>query len=185
MKWRMIVFPVILAAATGMHGSLAQAPAAKFDQRVQVEVVRAKKTRIEGGDFDDKNDRIVLNVKFTNSDTATAYSDCKAELYIWAEHILNRKAFKLLGKEQFTFSLPARGTHTFTSTEVETAWDRTGAAFGAKYDGWVIVVRNAEGAILMKKATTPSWLPVAEKLGDLSAGTSYNRDLKVAPISRR
>ncbi|HEX8311765.1 MAG TPA: hypothetical protein VF614_10630 [Chthoniobacteraceae bacterium] len=180
----MIVLFGFLAVAAG-NDSLAQAPAAKFDQRVQVEVVRAKKTRIEGGDFDDKKDRIILKVKFTNSDTAVAYNDCKAELYIWAEHILNRKAFLLLGKEQFTFSLPARGTHTFTSTEVETAWDKTDARFGAKYDGWVIVVRDAQGAILMKKATTPAWLPVAEKLGDLQAGKSYDRDLKVITMSNR
>ena len=185
MKWCLMALPLILVATAGVNSSMAQAPAAKFDQRVQVEVVRAKKTRIEGGDFDDKRDRIVLKVKLTNSDTAAAYNDCKGELYIWAEHIVNRKAFKLLGKEQFTFSLPARGTHTFTSTEVETAWDKTDAIFGAKYDGWVLVVRDSEGTILLKKATTPVWLPVAEKLRDLQAGTSYDRDLKVVPVSRR
>jgi hypothetical protein len=184
MKWCPIALSVFLVVAATVASSRAQAPAPKFDQRVQLDVTRAKKTRIEGGDADDKVDRIVLKAVFINNDIATSYKDCKAEIYVWAEHIVNRKAYKLLGKEHFTFSLAPRESHTFTTAEVETAWDKTVARFGAKYDGWVVVVRDEAGTVLMKKSTSPMWLPVAEKLSDLTVGKSYNRDLKVVPMTR-
>jgi hypothetical protein len=184
MKRCTIALTAFLAVAASMTSSRGQAPAPKFDQRVQLDVTRAKKTRIEGGDFDDKIDRVVLKVVFTNTDTATSYNDCKAEVYVWAEHIVNRKAYKLLGKEQFTFSLPPREAHTFTTAEVQTAWDKTQARFGAKYDGWVVVVRDESGAVLMKKSTSPMWLQIVEKLGELQVGKSYDRDLKPVPTVR-
>jgi hypothetical protein len=57
--------------------------------------------------------------------------------------------------------------------EVVTKWDKTEAKFGAKYDGWVCVVRDAEGKVIMKKASSNAWLPVADRL-------NYDRQLKTA-----
>ena len=86
----------------------------------------------------------------------------------------------LLLKENFTFSLPARGTHEFSTEEAVTRYDTTGARFGAKYEGWVLVVRDKSDKIIMTKASPPSWLPVADKLNTLTVKSSYGHDLKPA-----
>lgn len=149
-----------------------------FDQRVKVEAIRSKKTRIEGGDFDDKIDRIVFNLKFTNTDTQTAFLDCKADFYVLAQNIVNRRAYQLLGAEKLSISLPARATQEIATAEVTTAFDTTGARFGAKYDGWVLVVYDSTGKVIMKKATNPSWLQVAEKMGTLEVKSFFDQNLK-------
>jgi hypothetical protein len=167
--------------------SQAQLPSSfsTFDQRVQVEAIRARRLRTEGGDFDDKMDRITFNVKLTNSDTKATFNDCKAEFYVFAESILNRKAYLLLGVDRSSFSLPPRAVHEFPTQEVATQWDTTGARFGAKYDGWVLVVRDSTDKVIMKKASNPGWLPVADKLNTLKPKLYYGRDLRPITVGVR
>lgn len=182
MKWTLPF--VCAAAAVFTSAPVAEAQTPTFEQRVQVEVVRDKKTRVQGGDFDDRTDRISFTLKLTNTDTKVAFADCKAEFFVFAQSILNRKAFQLLGSDKFDFSLAPRGVHTFVSTEVVTMWDKTGAKFGSQYDSWVLVVRDKDGKVLLKKSTSPTWLPVADKLGGLQKDSFYERDLKPVKMSR-
>jgi hypothetical protein len=163
----------------------AQAPAAVppaqvalAAQKLVVEPIRAKRTRIAGGDFDDKNERITFNVKLTNPDAKIPLNDLKAEFYVFAQDIVDRKVFRLLGKDESPFSLPARGTHAFTTAEVTTFYDTTDARFGYRYEGWAIVIRDSAGKILFKKATTPNWANGAEQLSQLAPGNTFDRDLK-------
>lgn len=125
----------------------------KFKDRVTAEVVRSKKTRIEGGDWDDKTDRIVLKVKLTNSDPKIEFNNLKGEIYIFAKGIVDSRSIKLLGSEKFDFSLSARGEHELQTHEVVTAYDTTDARFGYQYQGWIVRIRDASGALLLEKAT--------------------------------
>jgi hypothetical protein len=147
-------------------------------QKLVVEPIRAKRTRIAGGDFDDKNERITFNVKVTNPDARIPLNDLKAEFYVFAQYVVDRKVFRLLGKDESPFSLPARGTHTFTTAEVTTFYDTTDARFGYRYEGWAIVIRDSAGKIVFKKATTPNWATGAEQLSQLTPGNVFDRDLK-------
>lgn len=141
------------ATATSTPSSAQIALAA---QKITVDAVRNKKTRIAGGDFDDKTDQISFTVKLTNPDTRISLNDLKAEFYVLAQGMANRKSFELLGRDESSFSLPPRGTHSFVTGEVTTVWDNTGAIFGSKYDGWAILIRDKDGNLLLKKATSPT-----------------------------
>jgi hypothetical protein len=159
------------------------APRVSFEQRVRIEAVRDKKTRVQGGDLDDKTDSISFTIKLMNNDTRAAFENCHGEFYVFAQSILNRKAFQLLGAEKFGFSLPPRGSHSFTSAEVVTRWDSTDARFGAKYDAWVLVVRDATDKVICKKSSSPTWLSVADRMKTLSANGFYDRNLQ--PVKGR
>jgi hypothetical protein len=174
------VFGIAFLIVSSDPESSAQSPGSQFETRVQLQVNRSKSTRIAGGDWDDKTDRISFSAKFINGDTRQAFDQCQSEFYVFAQSILNPRAFRLLQGERFTFSLPARGTHTQQTPEVVTKWDKTEAKFGAKYDGWVCVVRDAEGKVIMKKASSNAWLPVADRLNELTVGQYYDRQLKTA-----
>jgi hypothetical protein len=176
---------LLILTVGGTSPALSQAPPAPaqnspllFEQRVQIDAQRNKKTRIQGGDWDDKTDQISFIVKLTNTDTRIAFNDCKAEFYIFGQSVIDRKAYQLLGSERFGFSLAPRAIHTFSTQEATTRWDSTVARFGAKYDGWALIVRDSADQVICKKSTNAQWMAVADKLKTLAVGKFYDRTLK-------
>lgn len=157
----------------------------KIGERIAVEVVRQKRSRIEGGDFDDKKDRIALKVKLSNTDTAMSGENLKGEICVLGESILDRNAVKMLAKQEFTFSLPPRGAHELLTDEVETAYDTTGARFGHRYEGWVLRVRDSAGNVIMEKSNSPSLIKIAAKISEVAVNGEFDRSTGVAKKSLR
>ena len=165
----------------------ATAPSAEAklaEQRIVVDAQRSKKSRIEGGDADDRLDRITFNVKFTNNDTKVTFEECKSEFYVLSQSITNRNAYQVLGVTASSFSLPPRGTHSFATDEVVTRWDKTDARFGSQYHAWVLVIRDKVGNILLKKTNVPAWLALADKVGTMGTGQYFDRTLKPVSVLR-
>ena len=148
----------------------------KLAKSIAVETIPKKGTKIEGGDFDDKKDRFTLRVKFTNTDNALAMDNLKAEIYIFAESILDRNVRKVLAVEDFTFSLPVHGTHEVATKEASTMYDKTGARFGYEYEGWLLRVRASDGALVLVKSSIPSVLKMADKVTGLKVNGYYERN---------
>jgi hypothetical protein len=151
------------------------APSSRIGERIGIEVVRNRRSRIEGGDHDDKKERIELRVKLSNADTQLAADKFKGEIFVFAESILDRSALKVLNAESFDFSLLPRGNHEFTTTEVETMYDTTGARFGHRYEGWVVRLKDSTGQIVLSKSTSPTLLKAVEKATNLTKDKSYDR----------
>jgi len=166
--------PPPVAAATPAPRPTA-ADGARVAERIDIEVVRQKRSRIEGGDYDDKKERIELKVKLANTDTRLAADKFAGEIFIFGESILDRSATKLLGVESFTFSLPPRGTHEFITPEIETMYDTTGARFGHRYEGWVLRLRDGSGNIVLAKSSSPTLLKAMEKGEGLAKDKTYDR----------
>ena len=150
-------------------------PSAMIPQRLNIEVFRQKKSRVEGGDWDDKKDRIELKVRLTNSDAGKSMQKLKGEIYIFSESILDRTATKLLGKEGFDVTLAPRGVHEFTTPEVTSEFDTTGIRFGFKYEGWFLRLRDNSGKEVFLKSSMPSFLRNAAKIDGLEVGKAYDR----------
>ena len=192
MKPSILLATIGFALGTSIAASNAQTPApaaqaadAKLaEQRIAVDAQRSKKSRIEGGDADDRLDRITFNVKFTNNDTKAAFEECKSEFYVLAQSITNRNAYQVLGVTPSNFSLPPRGTHSFATDEVVTKWDKTDARFGSQYHAWVLVIRDKVGNILLKKTSVPAWLAIADKMGTMGTGQYFDRTLKPIKVLR-
>lgn len=147
----------------------------KIGERLVAEVVRNKRSRIEGGDWDDKRERIEMKVKVTNTDPKMTADKLKGEIYVFGESILDRTAVKLLTSQNFDFSLPVRGTHEFTTDEVVTMYDTTGARFGHKYEGWVLRLRDGSGNLVLIKASSPGLQRLVEKASSLTKDKTYDR----------
>ncbi len=174
-------------------GLLAFAMAARADQtafskdlflsRVTVDVDRNKKTKIEGGDFDDKKDRISFKAKFRNSDPNRAFNGLKYELFIFGQSMTDQKAFKLLQRTSEPFSLAPLQEFVFESPEVVTAWDNTGAIFGEKYKGWYLRVFSPTGELILVKSVI-SIFSKTEGLDALQVGQAYDKNMKPVPLTR-
>jgi hypothetical protein len=169
--------PMTVASAVATPAPIATGPAGavKIGERLQADVVRMKRSRIEGGDFDDKLEKIELKLKLSNTDTKISADKLTAEIYIFGESILDRAATKLLHMQTFQFSLPPRSSHEETTEEVETAYDTTDARFGHKYEGWVLRIKDSTGATIFTKSTTQALLKGVEKNTKLAKNKSYDR----------
>jgi len=178
MKWfRLLAVGIVaLTYAPELCAQLAQPT--DFERRVTITPERKRSTRTGGGDWDDKTDRISFTIKFTNTDSKLSFNGCKVEFYVFGESTQDRRAFQLLGAHKAGLALEPLATQDITTDEVTSKFDTTGIKFGSKYEGWVLLVHDAGGKLLTKKASSAAWLPVAEKVNTLSVGKFYGRDLK-------
>ena len=155
-------------------------PEASEEQRladkVVVEVVRNRRSRTEGGDFDDKKERIEMKVKLANPDPKLSVEKWKGEIYVFCESILDRSAIKLVITQQFDVAISSRGNQEFVTEQAETMYDTTGARFGFRYEGWVLLVKDGAGKVLIAKATSPNLLKGVEKATGLAKDKSYDRN---------
>jgi hypothetical protein len=163
------------AAPVAVPAPPAVGSSVKAAERITLEVVRRKLTRIEGGDWDDKKDRISLKVKFANLDSKLSFNEFKAEVYTFAQSILDPRMTKLVGSQTFTFSLPPFGKHEINTDECVTAYDTTNARFGHQYQGWIVRIRDASGNLMIEKATNPTLAKSAEKLVNLQVNQETTR----------
>jgi hypothetical protein len=150
---------------------------AEFDSRITVSAMRGKSTKIEGGDFDDKRDRITITVKFHNSDPNRSFPGLRVEFYVFGQSLLNPKALKLLQRESKSLDLSPLQDTDFVTPEVVSAWDNTGAIFGAKYKGWYLVAHNSDGEAVLEKSSA-LFLDSPSGLSDLEVGRYYNKKLE-------
>jgi hypothetical protein len=175
-----------MAPAPAATQSVLTSPnAARIAGRIAVDVQRMKQTRIDGGDYDDKKDRIKLKVRLTNTDVAATADRFRGQIHVLGESILDRTAMKLLAAQSFDFTLPPRGTHEMTTDEVATAFDTTGLRFGFRYEGWVLQLYDSTGAVVLVKASVPTLAKNAAKISGLTVGKSHDRTtFKVRDVMR-
>jgi hypothetical protein len=171
--------PAVNSTNTAAPG--APAPAANIDKLIHVEIQRSSDRNIEGGDYDDKIDRITLRVNLTNTSPTVPTDKLSGKIYVFAESILSRGLHKLLAAESFDFSLAPREKHVFETQEAQSGFDTTGARWGYKYSGWILALYNGDGKLVLVKSTSPTWQKNADQLSGLAPQKVYNRDLQERP----
>jgi hypothetical protein len=127
--------------------------------RMRIEGVRARRSRIEGGDYDDKKDTISMRVKLTNQSMSEGYEGT-GKLIVLGEHVKERNHYRVLLAEDFSFAVGAgraEGRFEWESSTVTTAWDTTNLYFGEKYEGWIIILKNSNGEVIAFEATKQAW----------------------------
>jgi hypothetical protein len=168
--------PMPATATPSAHAKPEASDEQKLASKVVVEVVRNRRSRVQGGDFDDKTEKVEMKVKLSNPDLYISADKWKGEIQVFAESILDRSVVKLIITQQFDISIPARGNHEFITDEAATMYDTTGARFGFKYDGWVLKVKDSGGKVLITKTSSPSLLTGMEKAASLEKDKTYDRN---------
>lgn len=151
-------------------------------ERLQLEVVRDRKQRTKGGDFDDQLDRITLTVKVQNLESKKEFPGLKATIWMLGESQVEKGMLKVMARESFDFKLGVgkeAGSFEKTTKEVTAAWDNTGAVFGYRYQGWVLAIQDADGKVIAWKATRANWETDLPKFFPLQADVVVDRKLAV------
>ncbi|MES2506233.1 MAG: hypothetical protein V4599_05990 [Verrucomicrobiota bacterium] len=149
-----------------------------FFRGVKTEIIIGKPSKTEGGDFDDQLQVLKPRVKFTNMDNLQNYAGHKASLIVIGESTVDRKVFKVLLRHDFGVELPLRQILDEKAPDVKTQYDTTGAKFGFKYDGWILVVKDAQGQLVLAKSSSPSLEKMPTQLDGLKQDGFYTRQLK-------
>lgn len=172
----------LLMAAAIACGTLASAqqaaPATPFDKGVKINVVASKPARIKGGDWDDKMQKIVLSLKFVNTDLKQTYEGYTATISVLGQCARDSKVKKVLQQEKAVLSLAPRKTQEHVCEEVTTRFDKTESKFGYFYDGWIIVVKDPADKIVQVKSTSAPLEKLTELAAKIKSRGCYNNKLK-------
>jgi hypothetical protein len=175
------VIGVILTCLASMAaGSGAELTLAKEQARVEIAVQRSRSSRVKGGDWDDKLDKVSVEVKVRTMDLNRPIEGLVARYWVFAKAINDPKAFKVILQGDFPVNLtsaPAGREAIHQSKEATLRWDNTQITFGERYEGWLVVVLNAEGEVVASRSSKPSWEQNVAKAGNLKAGKYYTSNL--------
>jgi hypothetical protein len=154
------------------------APAAEKEPELECQIKRSRKMRIEGGDYDDKTEKISFDITLTNKHWKEPVSGLNGVFYVFGESVHDRKAFKLVQKENFRVEIEPRGTFETTTPIAEMKYDTTGASFGEKYRGWVLCLENEEGLKVYEEASS-AFIKDTTPLAKLDVGEFCDREGKL------
>jgi hypothetical protein len=147
----------------------------KPDLECQIE--RSRKMRIEGGDHDDKTEKVSFDIKLTNRNWKEPVGGLTGIFYVFGESVHDRKAFKLVQKESFDVEIEPRGTFETSTPVAEMKYDTTFASFGEKYRGWVLMVENEDGETVYENASSV-FMKETARLAKLEVGDYCDREGK-------
>jgi hypothetical protein len=177
---RLSLLLVLLACAQPWSLSAADE---KPDLECQIE--RSRKMRVEGGDHDDKTEKVSFDIKLTNKNWKDPVEGLTGVFYVFGESVHDRKAFKLVQKESFDVEMEPRGTFETSTPVAEMKYDTTFASFGEKYRGWVLMLENGDGETVYENASSV-FMKETARLAKLDVGDYCDKDgKKVAEPQRR
>jgi len=174
---------IVVLTVSGLLGcgSIASAqqavPATPFTSGVQISVVVSKPARGYGYS-DYKTQKIVLTVKFANTDTRTTYEGYTATISALAQSASDTKLKKVLMQDEVTLSLEPRKTQEQVCPEVTTSFDKVGYKYGFAYYAWVIVVKDPQGKVVQVKSSAAPLEKLTVLASKLEKGKYYDSKLK-------
>lgn len=168
------------ATAQSASGGAGRTPP-PFARAVLANVIVSKPAAIKGGDWDDKMQKVAVRLKFTNQDIHQTYEGYTAMLSVLGQCVIDGKVKKVLLQEEVKISLPPSKGQEHECKTVTTRFDKTGVRFGYFYDGWVLVVKNAEGKVVHVKSTVPNYEKMPEPASLLAMGRCYSSS-KLQPV---
>ncbi len=166
------ILPSLMAACLPMS-AMAEMPMAKNPPRLDVSVIRERSTKVEGGDWDDRSERVKMGIKVTNKELNASVEGLTAYFWVVARSAVDRKCYKIVQREEFPIALSnARDGRVLEheTKEIELRYDRTDAVFGESYHGWLLVITNDNGEIVWVKSTVPAFEKAVDTAMNLKTG---------------
>ncbi len=160
----------------------------KNPPKVEINANRMRLTKVAGGDYDDRQQRVQLEVIARNLDFNKAAEGLTLRYWVLAESLLDKRRLLVIDSGELPVSLTKtpEGREIRHKGELVTlAWDDTGVIFGQRYKGFILVLTNAQDEVAVVKANQPSWQKNYEGALALRKGSWCDMDLKPAEAPRR
>ncbi len=116
-------------------------------------------------------------ISFDLTAEENSYQKVNGTLVFIGQSVIERDEYHILYREDFTVDLPSGEIVKWDGTPFTNIYDSipgNGSAFGAAYDGYLLVLRNKQGVISVSKSSSAKFLEYAEAIlkADLRQGHS-------------
>jgi hypothetical protein len=181
MIWSVLVG---MAFCGALEAADAAMPMAKNPPKVSIEASRSRQTKIAGGDYDDRTQKVQLEITVKNLDL-NKKSVSGLTLHYWTigQSMVDKRVYVILERGSFPVSLDntAQGRTLVHETENLTLkWDDTGAKFGEAYKGYLLVLVNDQNEVVAVKSNQPTWQSAFAKAFNLQKGARVGSNLDPA-----
>lgn len=126
------------------------------------------------GDIDDRVVRFEPEVALTSSEVYKTYTEIKGTAVVVGREILHDKRYALLDKQDFTLKVPPGEKAKWVGRGFTCRYDPDYGGF--EYGGYLVVLRNRSGKIVMVKASKTAWERAPEALLKAKSRMGYNSD---------
>ncbi|MEO0795099.1 MAG: hypothetical protein AAFX93_08055 [Verrucomicrobiota bacterium] len=143
------------------------------DADISINFLRGKDEALN--DYDDIDDRIVKfdpEVVITSDELEITYPDVKGTLVVIGKGVINKKQFAILSSQDFQLKAEPRSKTRWQGMKFECRYDPDYGGF--EYGGYLIVVRNRAGEIVMAKGSKSSWENFPDRVLNARKLTGYN-----------
>jgi len=184
MKVKLGVFvtgATMLISAMDLKAELAMA---KKPESVEISANRMRYTRVAGGDFDDREQKVQIEIVAKNLDFNRPVNGLTLHYWVVAESLVDHKAMLVIDRGSVPINLTSEpgGREIRQKGELVTLrWDDTGAIFGQRYRGWILILLNAQDEVVAVKSNQPNWQMDFQRAMDLKKGSWCDRNLKPLP----
>ncbi|MGC6423680.1 MAG: hypothetical protein ACON4O_01690 [Lentimonas sp.] len=133
----------------------------KFDSKIKMFVKSSRDNDLnDKGDPDNREVEYEPAITFENEDKDLSFKDVRGTLVFIGESVLEKKEFHILYKENFTVTIPRGERVKWTGTPFKNIYDdfaANGSAFGAEYEGYLIVLYDKRDKAVITKASKTKW----------------------------
>lgn len=152
----------------------------QHDSKIQVFIKRSRDTDLnDKGDPDNQEEAFEPAITFDNNDKDLSFQNVKGTLVFIGQSVLNKKEYHIIYKEDFNVDLLSRNRTRWQGKPFINTYDSyggNGSAFGAKYEGYLLVLRDKNGKAKIIKASKSRWTDVYKSILDADMNGAYNRN---------
>ncbi|CAA6692066.1 Unannotated [Lentimonas sp. CC19] len=131
------------------------------DSRLLIMVKSARDNDLnEKGDPDNREVQYEPALTIDNKEKDNSFKKVKGTLVFIGQSVLKKKEYHILYRQDFTLDLPAGERTKWKGknfTNVYDDYSANGSAFGAEYEGYLVVLRDNEGSVRILKGSKSSW----------------------------
>ncbi|MGB0416570.1 MAG: hypothetical protein ACPGKS_06960, partial [Coraliomargarita sp.] len=113
-------------------------------------------------------------VVIESQDYKKTYPDIEGTVVVVGRGVVNDKQYAVLSKQEFGMALKPRAKARWVGKSFECRYDPDYGGF--EYGGYIIVIRNRAGEIVLVKASKSGWEQAPERLLKAKKRTGYNSD---------
>lgn len=162
-------------------------PRAKNAPKIQVDGTRSRNTKVAGGDWDDRLQKVQFSAVVRNLELNKPAEGLKLQWWALAESLVDRKKLLVIDSGAADVSLsnkPDGREMRSEGREVVLKWDDTGSIFGERYKGFIAIVTTADGELVAAKTSFPNWDRALSRALAMKTGSWVDRDLNPATKPR-
>lgn len=152
------------------------------DSRIKVFVKSSRDDDLnEKGDPDNREVEYEPALTFDNEEKDLSFKNVRGTLVFIGESVLSNREMHILYKEDFSVDLPADTRIRWEGEPFTNVYDdyaKNGSAFGAEYEGYLLVLRDKEGNVAYIKASKSKWADNYEAILEANKNKAYSADFE-------